>query len=64
MTDSKLGGCDLIALRVSDVAPNGYALDRASSNRSAVGTVGEFSMEPPTWMSLGCFTGQMAIRGD
>jgi len=25
--DSKLRGCDLVALRVGDVAPNGYALD-------------------------------------
>ena len=53
-----------MALRVGDVAPNAYALDQASSNRSAVGTVGKSSMEPPTWMSFGCFTGQMAIRGD
>jgi hypothetical protein len=28
--DSKLRGCDLVALRVDDVAPNGYAVDRAS----------------------------------
>ena len=28
--DSKLRGCDLVALRVSEIAPNGYALDRAS----------------------------------
>ena len=28
--DSKLRGCDLVALRVDDVAPNGYALDRAT----------------------------------
>jgi hypothetical protein len=27
--DSKLRGCDLVALRVDDVAPNGYAVDRA-----------------------------------
>ena len=26
--DSKLRGCDLVALRVDDVAPNGYAIDR------------------------------------
>ena len=25
--DSKLPGCDLVALRVDDVAPNGYAID-------------------------------------
>jgi hypothetical protein len=28
--DSKLRGCDLVALRVDDVAPNGYVMDRAS----------------------------------
>jgi len=28
--ESKLRGCDLVALRVDDVAPNGYAIDRAT----------------------------------
>lgn len=28
--DSKLRGCDLVRLRILDVAPRGYALDRAS----------------------------------
>ena len=28
--DSKLRGCDLVALRVDDVAPSGYAIDRAN----------------------------------
>ena len=28
--DSKLRGCDIVALKVEDVAPNGYALDRAT----------------------------------
>ena len=27
--DSKLRGCDVVAIRVEDVAPNGYAIDRA-----------------------------------
>ena len=31
--DSKLGGCDLVAVRVDDVAPSGYATDRATSAR-------------------------------
>jgi hypothetical protein len=26
--DSKLRGCDVVALKVEDVAPSGYALDR------------------------------------
>jgi hypothetical protein len=28
--DSKLRGCDVVALRVEDVAPNGYSIDRAT----------------------------------
>ena len=28
--DSKLRGCDVVSLKVADVAPHGYALDRAS----------------------------------
>src|SRR5262245_58830109 len=32
--DSKLRGCDLVALRVDDVAPNGYAIDRATVRQS------------------------------
>ncbi len=28
--DSKLRGCDVVALKVEDVAPSGYAIDRAT----------------------------------
>jgi integrase len=28
--DSKLRGCDLVSLRVEDIAPHGYAIDRAA----------------------------------
>jgi hypothetical protein len=35
--DSKLRGCDLVALRVDDVAPNGYALDRANIRKGRPG---------------------------
>src|SRR5262249_20564259 len=28
--DSKLRGCDVVALKVEDIAPNGYALARAT----------------------------------
>ena len=33
---SMLRGCDLVALRVDDVAPNGYAVDRATIRRIEV----------------------------
>jgi len=32
--DSKLRRCDLVALRVEDVAPNGYAVDRANIRKA------------------------------
>ncbi len=35
--DSKLRGCDIVALRVEDVAPNGYALDRATVRQKKTG---------------------------
>jgi len=28
--DSELRGCDIVALKVEDVAPNGYTIDRAT----------------------------------
>jgi hypothetical protein len=28
--DSKLRGCDVVALKVEDVAPNGHSIDRAT----------------------------------
>jgi len=28
--DSKLRGCDVVALKVDDIAPHGYAVDRAT----------------------------------
>jgi hypothetical protein len=31
--DSKLRGCDVVALRVDDVAPGGYVADRATFAR-------------------------------
>ena len=33
--DSKLRGCDVVALRVEDVAPSGYAVDRATVRHRA-----------------------------
>ena len=35
--DSKLRGCDLVALHVDDVAPNGYAIDRANVRQRKTG---------------------------
>jgi hypothetical protein len=35
--DSKLRECDLVALRVDDVAPQGYAIDRANARQRKTG---------------------------
>ena len=35
--DSKLRGCDVVAVRVDDVAPNGYTLDRATVRQKKTG---------------------------
>ena len=35
--DSKLRGCDVVSLRVEDVAPHGYAVDRATVRQRKTG---------------------------
>jgi len=35
--DSKLRGCDLVSLRLSDIAPRGYAVDRATIRQHKTG---------------------------
>ena len=35
--DGKLRGCDVVAIRVEDVAPNGYTLDRATARQRKTG---------------------------
>jgi hypothetical protein len=35
--DSKLRGCDVVAMRVDDVAPSGYAMDRATIRQRKTG---------------------------
>jgi hypothetical protein len=44
--DSKLRGCDLVALRVDDVAPNGYAVDSANVRQRKIVTPFALSSEP------------------
>src|SRR5262245_48449783 len=50
--DSKLRGCDLVALRVDDVAPNGYAVDRATVRQSKTGRPARFELTDVTRHSL------------
>jgi integrase len=46
--DSKLRGCDVVALRVEDVAPHGIALDRATVRQRKTGRPVRFELTEPT----------------
>ena len=42
--DSKLRGCDVVRLRVGDVAPHGYAVDRATVRQQKTGRPVKFEI--------------------
>jgi integrase len=46
--DSKLHGCDVVALKVYDIAPNGYAADRASVRQRKTGRPVKFELTEST----------------
>jgi len=50
--DSKLRGCDLVGLRISDVAPHGYAVDRASVRQRKTGMPVRFQMTEQTRQAI------------
>src|SRR5499427_5630256 len=50
--DSKLRGCDVVAIRVDDVAPNGYTLDRATVRQRKTGRPVRFEITEQTRQSL------------
>jgi hypothetical protein len=42
--DSKLRGCDVVALRVEDIAQHGYAIDRATVRQRKTGRPVKFEL--------------------
>jgi integrase len=46
--DSKLRGCDVVALRVDDIAPHGYAVDRATVRQKKTGIPVRFEITEQT----------------
>jgi integrase len=46
--DSKLRGCDVVALRVEDIAPSGYAIDRATVRQKKTGQPVKFELTEQT----------------
>jgi len=42
--DSKLRSCDVVAIKVEDVAPNGYAVERAAVRQRKTGRPVKFEI--------------------
>jgi integrase len=53
--DSKLRGCDLVALRVDGMAPHGYAIDRPNGRRMKTGRPVRHDVTEQTRQSLDAF---------
>ena len=50
--DSKLRGCDVVAIRVEDVAPNGYTMDRATVRQKKTGRPVKFELTDQTRQAI------------
>ena len=50
--DSKLRGCDVVSLRVSDVAPHGYAINRATVRQKKTGRPVKFEISEHTRQAI------------
>jgi len=59
--DSKLRGCDVVALKVEDVAPSGYAIDRATVRQKKTGRPVRFELTEHTRQAIDDYL-QMAGR--
>ena len=56
--DSKLRGCDLVGLRIADVAPHGYAVDRASVRQRKTGRPVRFEVTEQTRQAIDDYLSQ------
>ena len=50
--DSKLRGCDVVSIRVEDIAPRGYAVDRATVRQQKTGHPVRFEITEQTRQAL------------
>jgi integrase len=60
--DSKLRGCDLVSLRVEDVAPHGHAVDRGTVRQKKTGRPVRFEITEPTREALDAYLRATAKR--
>jgi integrase len=56
--DSKLRGCDVVAIRVGEIAPNGYAIDRATMRQKKTGRPVRFELTESTRQALDDYLGK------
>jgi hypothetical protein len=52
--DSKLRGCDVVALKVEDVASSGYTVDRATVRQKKTGQPVKFELTEQTRQAVAC----------
>jgi integrase len=50
--DSKLRGCDVVALKVEDIAPKGYAVERATVRQKKTGQPVRFELTEQTRQAI------------
>src|SRR6478736_9506696 len=62
--DSKLRGCDVVALKVEDVAPNGYAVERATVRQKKTGQPVRFELTEQTRQALDEYMRTLGKRGN
>lgn len=60
--DSKLRGCDVVALKVEDVAPHGHAIDRATVCQKKSGRPVRFELTEPTREAVDAYLRQGSKR--
>jgi len=53
--DSKLRDCDVVALKVEDVAPNGYSVDRATVRQKKTGRPVRFELTEQTRQAVDAY---------
>ena len=62
IADSKLRGCDVVSLRVEDVAPHGHAVDRATVRQKKTGQPVKFEMTEQTREAVDSYIGSARSR--
>ncbi len=63
--DSKLRGCDVVSLKVADIAPHGYTLDRATVRQRKTGRPVRFELTEQTRQSVAEYLGTVRrVAGD